>query len=65
MGIFDKAKEVVSSHPEQADRAITKIGDLVDDKTGHRYSEKIDQGEELARDHVEDGGSAPDRPGPA
>jgi hypothetical protein len=65
MGIFDKAKEVISSHPEQADEAITKLGDLVDDKTGHQYSEKIDQGEDLARDHVADAGSAPDRAGPA
>ena len=64
MGIFDKAKDAIGDHPDQVDQGISKAGDLADDKTGNKYTEKIDQGENLVKDHVDDLGGA-DNPPPA
>jgi hypothetical protein len=52
MGIFDKAKEALSDHPEQVDKGIDKLGDLADEKTGGKYADKVDQGQDLARDRL-------------
>jgi MT0933-like antitoxin protein len=52
MGIFDKAKDALSEHSEQADAGIEKAGDFVDDKTGNKYAEHVDKGQELAADRV-------------
>lgn len=54
MGIFDKAKDAVSEHLDKADEGIAKVGDLADEKTGNKYSDKIDQGEDLAKDRLGD-----------
>ena len=49
MGIFDKAKDALSEHSEHVDKGIDRIGDLIDDKTGGKYADKVDQGQDLAR----------------
>lgn len=48
MGIFDKAKDALSDHPEQVDSGIDKVGDLADDK----YADKVDQGQEFIKDKL-------------
>ena len=60
MGIFDKAKDAISEHGGKVDEVIAKVGDVVDEKTGHQYSDKIDQGEELASDRIGDYAGSPD-----
>jgi hypothetical protein len=50
MGMFDKAKDLVSEHEEQADSAIEKGGDLVDEKTGDKYTSQVDTAQEKAKD---------------
>lgn len=52
MGIFDKAKDALSDHPEQVDSGIDKVGDLADDKTGGKYADKVDQGQEFIKDKL-------------
>ncbi len=52
MGIFDKAKDALSDHPEQVDKGIDKIGDIADEKTGGKYADKVDQGQDAARDRL-------------
>ena len=52
MGIFDKAKDALSEHSEQADAGIERAGDFVDDKTGNKYAEHVDKGQDLASDRV-------------
>jgi MT0933-like antitoxin protein len=52
MGIFDKAKDALSEHSEQADAGIEKAGDFVDDSTGDKYTEQVDKGQDLAADRV-------------
>ncbi len=49
MGIFDKAKDALGDHSEQVGVGIDKAGDLVDDKTGGKYAEHVDQGQEFAK----------------
>lgn len=54
MGIFDeikdKAGELVGGNQDKVDQAIDTVGDLVDDKTGGQYSDKVDMAQEKAKD---------------
>ena len=54
MGIFDKAKDALGDNIEQVDAGIAKAADFVDDKTGNKYTEQIDQGAEFVKDKLED-----------
>ncbi len=54
MGIFDKAKDALSDHSEHVDKGIDRLGDLIDEKTGGKYADKVDQGQDLAGDKVRD-----------
>lgn len=59
----DKAKEFVGQHPDQADKGMEKAGEAADEKTGGRYSEQIQQGEQRARDYMGTGGQSGGQPG--
>ena len=61
MGIFDKAKDALSEHSEQADAGIEKAGDFVDDRTGDKYTEQVDKGQDFAADRIR-GNAAEDQP---
>ena len=54
MGIFDKAKDALSEHSEHVDTGIERGGDLVDDKTGGKYADRVDQGQDLAGEKLQD-----------
>jgi len=54
MGIFDKAKDALSEHSEHVDTGIERGGDLLDDKTGGKYADKVDQGQDLASEKLQD-----------
>jgi ABC-type transporter Mla subunit MlaD len=54
MGIFDKAKDALGDNIEQVDASIDKAADFVDDKTGDKYTEQIDQGAEFVKDKLEE-----------
>jgi hypothetical protein len=60
MGIFDKAKDALGDNIEQVDAGIDKAADFVDDKTGNKYTEQIDQGAEFVKDKLDDFASDPD-----
>ncbi|MEV5986741.1 antitoxin [Streptomyces sp. NPDC052051] len=49
----DKAEELAESHGETISQGLTKVGEFIDDKTDHKYSDKIDTGVEKAQDFVE------------
>ncbi|MFQ5554268.1 MAG: antitoxin [Acidimicrobiia bacterium] len=57
MGFLDKFKkkagDLAEEHGDKIDGAIDKVADVVDDKTGGKYSDKIDSGAEAAKDAVE------------
>lgn len=52
MGILDKVKEMLGQHSQQADAGIEKGGDTIDDKTGGKYAEHVDKGQDAARDQL-------------
>ena len=52
MGIFDKAKDLAASNPDKANEFIDKAGDMVDEKTGGKYTGQVDQGQDLLRGHL-------------
>ena len=56
MGIFDKAKGLLGQHEDKVD----KVADVVDEKTGGKYSDQIDKGAEAVKGFVGDeGGQEP------
>lgn len=50
MGFMDKVKEMLGQHKDQAATGIDKAGDVVDDKTGGKYVDKVDTGQEKAKE---------------
>ena len=56
MGLFDKAKDLLGQHGDKVEGAIDKVAGVVDEKTGGKYSDKIDQGAEAAKGVVGDKG---------
>ncbi len=50
MGIFDKAKDLINENEEKIDQAVEKAGDVVDEKTGGKYADKIEQAEDVIQE---------------
>ncbi len=56
MGIgdfIDKGKDLAADNADKVKDGIEQAGDVADEKTGGKYSDKIDQGEEAAKDFVD------------
>ena len=62
MSIIDKVKELLGQHGDKAEKGIDKAGDMIDEKTGGKYSDKIDSAQEKAKDML---GQEPRRDDPA
>ena len=52
----DKAKQVASEHPEQVDEGLKRAGEFADQRTGGRFGDQIQQGEQRAEDYLGSGG---------
>jgi hypothetical protein len=63
MSIIDKVKELLGQHSDKAERGIDKTGDVIDDKTGGKYSDKIDSAQEKAKDMLGQEPRRDDQPG--
>jgi hypothetical protein len=48
----DKAEDIAEKHGDKIVDGLEKAGDLIDDKTNNKYSEKIDTGVDKAQDYV-------------
>ena len=59
MSFLDKAKEFAAKHDEQVDKALEKIGDAVDKRTGHKYTSQIDKGVDEAQKRTGEGDTQP------
>ena len=61
MGFLDKVKDLAGQHADKVEGAIDKVADVVDEKTGGKYTDQIDKGAESAKGLVgdESGGSPP------
>lgn len=44
--MFDKAKDAVSEHSDQVSEGLDKGREFVDDKTGGKYGDQLQQGQE-------------------
>lgn len=59
MGLFDKAKEKASGlaggNSDKVDQGVDSAGDFVDDKTGGEHADKVDKGQEFAKDKFGEG----------
>jgi hypothetical protein len=51
-GLADKAKGLVKGHEDQVEQAVEKAGDLIDDKTGDKYQDQIDKGQEFVEEKL-------------
>jgi hypothetical protein len=57
VGLLDKFKKkaagAVKGHEDQIKSGVDKAGDVVDDKTGHKYTDKIETGEQKVSEAVD------------
>jgi ABC-type transporter Mla subunit MlaD len=65
MGLFDeaaaKARELAKDNPDQVNDAIDRVGQEVDERTGGKFSDQIDQAEDVVRGRLgTDQPSSPD-----
>ena len=49
MSFMDKAKDFADDHDKQVDQGLEKAGDQVDQRTGQKYSDKVDRGVDEAQ----------------
>ena len=56
---FQKVKDFVRGHPDQAQQGIDKAEEVIDDKTGGQYAEQVDQATDAAKEQL---GLPPDGP---
>jgi len=54
MGLLDKIKGLIGGNAEKVKEGIDKAGDMVDEKTGGKFSDKIEMAEDKI-DEVIDG----------
>lgn len=53
-GLADKAKQFINKNPDKARKGIDRASKFADEKTGGKYSEKINKGADRARGYVPD-----------
>ena len=46
---FDKVKDFIQGHPEQADQALDRGAEILDERTGGQYADQIAKGDDLVR----------------
>ncbi|MER7771170.1 antitoxin [Kitasatospora sp. NPDC096140] len=54
MSMMDKLKNLLKGHEEQADKAVDKAGDAVDERTQGKYSGQVDAGQEQMKNQFRD-----------
>ena len=53
MGLLDSIKNALGGNADKVKDGIDKAGDMIDDKTGGKYSDKIDMAEEKAGEVID------------
>jgi MT0933-like antitoxin protein len=53
MAFLDKVKNLLSKNADKVDTAIDKAGDIVDQKTQGKYSDKVDKVQDAAKKAVD------------
>lgn len=56
MGLFDemkdKAEDLAKDHPDQVNEGLEKAGDFLNEKTGDKFGDQIEQGENFAKERL-------------
>jgi MT0933-like antitoxin protein len=53
VGLMDKVRGMFGQHADKVDQGIDKAGDVVDDKTGGKYTGQVDKAQNAAKDGVD------------
>ncbi|MGW6360927.1 antitoxin [Streptomyces sp. NPDC055092] len=53
MSIVDKVKAMLGQHPDKAKSAVDKAGDMTDQRTGDKYTDKVDMAQDKAKDAID------------
>lgn len=53
MSILDKVKELLGKNADGAESALGKARDIVNDKTGGKYTDQVDTAQEKAKEFIE------------
>ncbi|NUS73299.1 MAG: antitoxin [Corynebacteriales bacterium] len=48
--MMDKGKDMLSGKKDKAEEGMDKGGDMLDEKTGRKHSDKIDRAQEMAKE---------------
>ncbi|MEV4237297.1 MULTISPECIES: antitoxin [unclassified Nocardia] len=64
-GLVGKGKETAAKNADKINEAVDKAGGFIDEKTGHKYSDKIGKVQEAAKKAVPTDHSASEPPAPA
>ena len=59
-GIFDKVKDFLKGNPDKVDQGLDKAGELLNERTGGKYSDQIAKGDDMVRQQL---GVPDDQPG--
>ena len=51
----DKAKDMLGQHADQADKGVDKAREVVDDKTGGKFSDQLGNAADKAKEGYRDG----------
>ncbi|MET9378392.1 antitoxin [Streptomyces sp. NPDC002992] len=63
MGIMDKLKGMMGQHPDKTKQGIDRAGDMIDKKTGGKYTGQVDQGQRKAQEYIDrERGQDPQQP---
>ncbi|MFI8083152.1 antitoxin [Kitasatospora sp. NPDC086009] len=54
MSMIDKIKQMLKGHEDQADKAVDKAGDTVDQRTQSKYSGHVDTAQDKVKDQFRD-----------
>ncbi|MFE2727994.1 antitoxin [Kitasatospora sp. NPDC059327] len=54
MSMIDKIKQMLKGHEDQADKAVDKAGDAVDQRTQGKYGGHVDTAQEKAKEQFRD-----------
>ncbi|MFF4381405.1 antitoxin [Kitasatospora sp. NPDC092039] len=54
MSMMDKLKNLLKGHEEQADKAVDRAGDTVDQRTQGKYSGQVDAAQEQLKNQFRD-----------
>jgi hypothetical protein len=54
MGMFDKIKDAAGEHGDKIAEGVDKATDVIDDKTGGKFSDHLDKADDAAEEHLGD-----------